>query len=56
VLEVLYLPVERGASGGALCSYRRDHLEDFFWALYRVAASLTRGLPCSRGQVSTLVD
>jgi hypothetical protein len=22
-------------------------LEDFFWALYRVAASLTRWLPCS---------
>ena len=30
-----------------------DELEDFFWALYSVAASLTRWLPCSLGKVST---
>ena len=39
--------------GGALRGYGRDDLEDFFWALYRVAASLTRWLPCSLGKVST---
>lgn len=29
-----------------------DHLEDFFWALYSVVASVTRWLPCSAGNVS----
>jgi hypothetical protein len=31
----------------------REELEDFFFALYKVAASLTRWLPCSLGKVST---
>ena len=38
---------------GALCGDGCDELEDFFWALYNVAASLTRWLPCSLGKVST---
>ena len=53
VLELLRLRLQRRALGGALRSYGRDDLEDFFWALYRVAASLTRWLPCSLGKVST---
>jgi hypothetical protein len=32
-LELLYLPLERCAVGGALRGYGRDDLEDFFWAL-----------------------
>src|SRR6266516_1139193 len=53
VLELLCSPRQRRAPGGALRGYGRDDLEDFFWALYRVAASLTRWLPCSLGKVST---
>ena len=53
VLELLRLRLQRRALGGALRGYGRDDLEDFFWALYRVAASLTRWLPCSLGKVST---
>src|SRR4030095_12997490 len=41
------------ALDGALGGYGRDDLKDFFWALYNVAASLTRWLPCSLGKVST---
>ena len=39
----------RSQLGGPL----RDDLADFLWALYRVAASLTRWLPCALGNVST---
>src|SRR4029450_12663810 len=53
LLELLCLPMQRRASGGARHGYGRDDLEDFFGALYRVAASLTRWLPCSLGKVST---
>jgi hypothetical protein len=48
-----WLRLQRGALGGALGGDGRDDLEDFFWALYSVAASLTRWLPCSLGKVST---
>jgi hypothetical protein len=42
LLELLRLHRQRGALGGALGAYGRDDLEDFLWALDRVAASLTR--------------
>jgi hypothetical protein len=51
--EVLHVGLPRRALGDALGGYGREDLEDFFGALYRVAASLTRGLPGSRGKVST---
>jgi len=53
VLELLRLRLQRRALGGALRGYGRDDLEDFFLALYSVAASFTRWLPCSLGKVST---
>jgi hypothetical protein len=53
MLELLGLPLQPCASGGALLGDGYDDLEDFFWALYRVAASLTRWLPYSLGTVST---
>jgi hypothetical protein len=53
VLEWLGVRLQRRTLGGALRRDRDDELEDFFGALYSVAASLTRGLPCSRGKVST---
>src|SRR6266508_872916 len=53
LLELLRLRLQRRALGGTLRGYGRDDLEDFFWALYSVAASLTRWLPCSLGKVST---
>ena len=53
LLELLRLRLQCRALGSALSGYGRDDLEDFFWALYRVAASLTRWLPCSLGKVST---
>jgi hypothetical protein len=53
LLEWLHLRLQRRALGGVLGSDGRDALEDFCWALYSVAASFTRGLPCSRGKVAT---
>src|SRR5713226_1020392 len=53
VLEVLRLGLQRRACGRARIGEVRDDLADFFFALYRVAASLTRWLPCSLGKVST---
>src|SRR5918992_1190810 len=53
VLQVLRVRLQRRALGGALRGDGRGHLEDFFGALYSVAASLTRWLPCSLGKVST---
>ncbi len=53
VLELLHLGLQCRASGGALRGDGRDDLEAFFGALYSVAASLTRWLPCSLGTVST---
>jgi hypothetical protein len=53
VLELLGLHRQLCTLRWTLCSYGREELEDFFGALYNVAASLTRGLPCSLGQVST---
>jgi hypothetical protein len=52
-LELRRLRLQRGALGGALGRYGDDELEDFFGALDSVAASLTRWLPCSLGEVST---
>jgi len=53
MLALLRLRLQGGALGGALGRYGDAELEDFFWALYRVAASLTRWLPCLLGKVST---
>src|SRR5215475_1208085 len=53
VVELLCLPLQRRARDGAVLGEVRDNLEDFFFALYNVAASLTRWLPCSLGKVST---
>src|SRR5713226_2799152 len=53
VLELLRLGLQRRALGGALVGEVLDDLENFFLALYSVAASLTRWLPCSLGKVST---
>ena len=53
VLELVGLHLQLCTLCGALGGYGRDELEDFFWALYSVAASLTRWLPCSLGKVST---
>ncbi len=53
VLQLLRLRLQGCALGGALSRYRDDELEDFFGALYRVVASLTRWLPGSVGKVST---
>src|SRR5712691_3181558 len=53
VVELVRLGLQRRALGGAVVGDVRDDLEDFFLALYSVAASLTRWLPCSLGKVST---
>ena len=53
VLEAVSLGLQRRGPGRSLVGKVRDDLEDFFGALYSVAASLTRGLPCSLGNVST---
>ena len=53
VLELVSLPLQRCPLWGALGGYGCDALEDFGGALSSVAASWTRGLPCSRGKVST---
>src|SRR4029077_1150064 len=49
----LGLRLQRCPLGGTLLRDLRNDLEDFFFALYKVAASLTRWLPCSLGKVST---
>src|SRR5712691_628851 len=45
-----------GAQGlgrwGPLTGDTLDEAQHFFWALYRVVASVTRWLPCSEGKVS----
>lgn len=43
---------QRGFALGALLRDLVDDLEDFFFALYSVWASVTRWLPCSLGNVS----
>src|SRR4029453_13108268 len=53
MVEVLRLGLQRRARSRAVVGEVADDLEDFFWALYRVAASLTRWLPCSLGKVLT---
>jgi len=53
VLEVLRLGLQRRACGRALSGEVRNDLKDFFFAFYRVVASLTPWLPCSLGKVST---
>jgi hypothetical protein len=52
-LELLRLRLQGRALGTAMVRTLRNDLEDFFFALYKVAASLTRWLPCSLGKVST---
>src|SRR6266850_8318017 len=53
MLELLCLRLQRRARDRAVSGEVGNDLEDFFFALYRVAASLTRWLPCSLGKVST---
>src|SRR5882672_2113233 len=53
LLELLRLGLQRRARDHAVLGEGRNDLEDFFFALYKVAASLTRWLPCSLGKVST---
>src|ERR1041385_9226994 len=53
VVQRLGLRLQSCPLGRALLRDLRDELEDFFFALYKVAASLTRWLPCSLGKVST---
>ena len=53
VLELVGLHLQLCTLYRAPGSYGREELEGFFWALYRVAASLMRWLPCSLGKVST---
>ena len=53
VLDRVRLGRQRGGSLGALLRDVVNEVEDFFCALYRVVASVTRWLPCSAGKVST---
>src|SRR6266508_2486149 len=53
VLELTRVGLQCRSRGSAPIGHMLDDLEDFFLALYRVAASLTRWLPCSLGKVST---
>src|SRR5262245_7568357 len=50
VVQLLGLRLQDRPLGGTLLRNLRDNLEDFFFALYKVAASLTRWLPCSLGK------
>src|SRR5712691_245614 len=52
MLELASLPLQGRCPFGGLGGNVRDDLEDFFLARYNVAASLTRWLPCSLGNVS----
>jgi hypothetical protein len=49
LLQLLGLALQCGRSGGALLHGVMDELADFFCALYKVGASVTRWRPCSAG-------